>query len=734
MVRKLMILSLLLFSSHSFIYSDTLNTNLSDSNSYTIIIFKFVDSNNDGTISPKEIINLLKLFSMVFAFIVAFLIKLPQKTFRKIKSGFNRLSLKHLLKDNLLLLEKINDYSKLYIKPNCQSIDPCGGDEPKHLIDTATDLFNKIDQIIDLDKESKPHHIFILADSGMGKSAFVYNYYRKFILQKKLNHDISLIDLGKIDRYDPNKEIKETQKPEKTVLLLDAFDEDVIARKDYKKRLDDILEVTQKFYMVIITCRTQFFPKDEEIFKIPGRLRHNLDDNYFRKLYLTPFSNEQVKQYLRKKYCFSHRIFTKRKNYKKALEIIERIPNLIVRPMILTYMDDILESEVKIKSTQQLYQIIIGNWLSREEKKSDIYDKEQILECTKQIADTIYKKGKEKGGEYLSYQEFNIFFNENSKYQVSPYTMEVKSLLNKDFDGNIKFSHRSFLEFFIAELLIHDHIFDEDIDLTDNVINFLIDNMVFGSRDITFILYRFIDSVRIKRFCVTRQIPIIKTFNMLESPRNDFNWKYLNRKTRTLENVTDNSNTVLEDQGDTSKKSHSFPRTIKERIYEGKLLLKLCTQWIKSMKDVVMLKEINPQYREYQRGYTIIRTIILKCLLIHFNRICAFPTESYVDITDHQKEENYMICRQLEENFKRIDETTYVKEQAALMTNMEHEKWLRYENQSEEERVRKEKLMYNELYEARKFFTKIPSDLEVYDTLIHFVIQSILLFNRSLYL
>src|SRR5690606_10821603 len=49
-----------------------------------------------------------------------------------------------------------------------------------------------------------------------------------------------------------------------TILLLDAFDEDSKAVLNYKSRLTEILEATEQFKEIIITCRTQFFPNQLE--------------------------------------------------------------------------------------------------------------------------------------------------------------------------------------------------------------------------------------------------------------------------------------------------------------------------------------------------------------------------------------------------------------------------------------------------------------------------------------
>src|SRR5204863_2215643 len=78
-----------------------------------------------------------------------------------------------------------------------------------------------------------------------------------------------------------------------TVLLLDALDEDPLARGSFYTRLQSLLQLTENFRKTIITCRTQFFPdKHEKDAKVPGVVV--LDGFRASLVFLSAFTDGQV--------------------------------------------------------------------------------------------------------------------------------------------------------------------------------------------------------------------------------------------------------------------------------------------------------------------------------------------------------------------------------------------------------------------------------------------------------
>ena len=67
--------------------------------------------------------------------------------------------------------------------------------------------------------------------------------------------------------------------------------------------IDEIIEATRSFREVVLTCRTQYFPGQEDD---PYELKIQRPDQngYYilNKLYISPFDDEEIEHYLKKKY------------------------------------------------------------------------------------------------------------------------------------------------------------------------------------------------------------------------------------------------------------------------------------------------------------------------------------------------------------------------------------------------------------------------------------------------
>ncbi|NUO81410.1 hypothetical protein HUU05_15135, partial [candidate division KSB1 bacterium] len=73
--------------------------------------------------------------------------------------------------------ETIERSTRFYIPPNCSSVDPAQEAEIRRVEVTEEKLFEKVDK--HLAKDNPHRHLLLLADSGMGKSSFVLNYYAR---------------------------------------------------------------------------------------------------------------------------------------------------------------------------------------------------------------------------------------------------------------------------------------------------------------------------------------------------------------------------------------------------------------------------------------------------------------------------------------------------------------------------------------------------------------------------
>ncbi|RJP73206.1 MAG: hypothetical protein C4539_02190 [Ignavibacteriales bacterium] len=340
-------------------------------------------------------------------------------------------------------------------------------------------------------EEGNNKYYLILADTGMGKTTFLINLYiaykNKFriLFKRQKKYEIKLFPLGNSNTLE---EIKSLRDKENTILLLDAFDEDIEAIKDYKKRLDSILSIVYKFRVIILTCRTQFFPSREEEPHETGYFTGGEQGEYqFQKLYLSAFDNKDVKKFLSKRYS---KIFQFRK-YHRAKIIAEKSPNLVVRPMLLSNIDELLSSRKTYRFSFEIYETLIMRWFERESKKPKIRElfetKENFIRLiasfSKKLAIELYKNREKYGGYYLPREEnfpkeiSNIFDPQKFDSFFSEKIGKTKSLLNRDAIGNYKFSHKSILEYFLAQELVINHNFFNNFNFSgmDATFNFLKD-------------------------------------------------------------------------------------------------------------------------------------------------------------------------------------------------------------------------------------------------------------------
>lgn len=237
--------------------------------------------------------------------------------------------------------EKIKSYTKNYINHKFSST-------PAPSLEDGTKTSNKISlkkfkkEILGQTNDDKFY--IILAESGMGKTALfinlLYRHYSIWNVFKGETFKLFIINEDIIKSIEKYKE--DNNAFYKTILLLDALDEDTLARADFQKRIDDISKVTSDFKRVILTSRVQFFPSEKEEPKHLNIKKYGDGGGFYRfkKLHIVPFSNTDIKRYLRKKYRFLNPFkFLKRKLAYKAVHMT---PKIMSRPMILNFIDDVI--------------------------------------------------------------------------------------------------------------------------------------------------------------------------------------------------------------------------------------------------------------------------------------------------------------------------------------------------------------------------------------------------------
>jgi len=367
-------------------------------------------------------------------------------------------------------IQKINDVfgdcenlANYYVEPNCQHGNPADEDDIASPISVPIfQVINKILNRVSTEKDGR-HQLFVLADAGMGKtSLLVMIKYFNLCSFWPQEYDCKLLKLGP----ETISEISKTENKSKTVLLLDALDEDPFAWKNYERRVRDLLRETTNFRNVIITCRTQFFPiSGNDPFYRSGMI--NFLGYTCPVLYLSLFDDEQVGDYLSSSLKYNE------EQINDAKSLLSHMRTLRSRPLLLAHMQDLIESKELFDNTYNVYNALIQAWLNREIRKRDNLDINNLWLACLLIAVEMTLQEK-RSISPLDIDKLRV--RDADIGEIERLDISGRSLLNKNSFGRYRFSHYSIQEFLVAEAIIRGVIDQKDIsrcNLTSLTLQFL---------------------------------------------------------------------------------------------------------------------------------------------------------------------------------------------------------------------------------------------------------------------
>lgn len=376
-------------------------------------------------------------------------------------------------------------------------INTMGQYEPPHddeSIYISPERFSLPDKLIDDFKSNKESidkkRYIIMGGSGMGKSTFSAALFYKYIQSSKNEKKSCPIYIKSLGNTNVIDEIKSLggEHSQSSILILDALDENINATQNITSFMDELDKATRNFKTVIITCRTQFFnDRDSEPNKlninITGASKRTLS---YERIYLSPFTEEEAKKYLRRKF----RLWNNRK-YTQSIHIAEKCWDVLSRPMVLSFIDDLMDIDnIKNISQVEIYSTIIDKWFDREIEVQPIdqhINKTQLYSFSKELSIFMYNRSSIS----IDKTDFDSFLQDHG-FKKSPYSFKARSLLNRNNDGSIKFSHKSFWEFFIA-IIVFEHPGRYYI---SNNINISLSKLFFDELNTLYIEGKKIDSVQ----------------------------------------------------------------------------------------------------------------------------------------------------------------------------------------------------------------------------------------------
>jgi hypothetical protein len=329
-----------------------------------------------------------------------------------------------------------------YVHPDCAQVDPANEIEFRKFASVREPIFSAVKRYLDL--ESK-RHLLILADSGMGKTTFCLNFYSQFKGQS--NYNVALVSLARPNLFTVLGNIVT---PRETILILDALDENKEALQSGAERLVEIMDRCSDFKMVIVTCRSHFFENDAAIpvqtgiSRIVPRSAGRTSSYEFSRLYLLPFTPDQIDEFINKSFPWYRVVdlgFRKR-----ARKLIATIPDLSVRPMLLNLVPALVKNKLAPKEIYELYDYMVSQWLSREEKW---VERVVLMEASTKLALHISLAKQRTSVDRLPPEEIRNLNITSERLDWRHLT--TRSLLNRDSEGNLKFAHRTIMEFLVVK-------------------------------------------------------------------------------------------------------------------------------------------------------------------------------------------------------------------------------------------------------------------------------------------
>jgi len=422
------------------------------------------------TLDPQEPFEAATKVAAILGASVTVAATLFTETYPWLRAKIESRAVSKIFGEDLFPPKSIEKAIRYYIPPLCQSIDPAGGEESRLVHSVQAPLFETFDRVLSAETEEKYH--ILLADSGMGKSSAVTNYCVRHQRRWRKKYHVAMVPLG---IPDADERIKKIENKSKTALFLDALDEDTLAMVDHVERIRLLIRDTHEFRKVIITCRTQFFSNDEEIpretgvIKITVRSAGESAEQVFYKIYLAPFSDGQVKAYLKRRYPI-----WQRKRRKQAFEMVAKIPLLTARPMLLAHIEDLVKSSRDFQFSIDLYEEMVEAWIKREQ--GFVENSEALRDFSERLAADLYLHRAKRGAERIPKDEL-IALAKEWGIPISDHKLSGRSLLNRDAAGNFKFAHRSIMEYLLVQRFLHNDPRCLAVEWTDQMKTFMWENL-----------------------------------------------------------------------------------------------------------------------------------------------------------------------------------------------------------------------------------------------------------------
>ncbi len=343
--------------------------------------------------------------------------------------------------------------------------------------------------------ENAEIQLTILGDYGTGKTTiaerFSYLLAKKYLEDPTRNRIPILIKLGdyrktirieslitdlfvnKRDEVISYSSFEAVNRAGKLVIILDGFDEmadkyneNVIVNNF--REFDKLVEQNAK---IILTCRTHYFKNVMELHQLhKGSILYKAIDDKpgYRLIFLKPFTSNQSSQYLQKLFPLL---------YKKYIKIIRKtydLSELSQRPILLRLLSQTLpqiETSILRKVNHaEIYREYTEFWLLRDDWRS-ILGGNARRKISQGLAFYLYTSEEDSIHYSRLPQIIRTLLKEKTNYSIEEIDSDIRTctFLCRDHRGNYSFSHKSFLEYFMATYL-KNVIQDSNMDIANNIL------------------------------------------------------------------------------------------------------------------------------------------------------------------------------------------------------------------------------------------------------------------------
>ncbi|KAG0010930.1 hypothetical protein BGZ80_001071, partial [Entomortierella chlamydospora] len=272
--------------------------------------------------------------------------------------------------------ERLKEVHDLYIFPRARA--SSGATE-------TFDLTSKVREFLSSSKKV----FLILGYSGAGKSTFnraleidLWHKYGK--TDERIPLFIHLPSIEKLERdligerlrkaNFTEKQIRELKAHHEFILICDGYDECPQARNLYTS--NQLNQPGEWRAQMVISCRAEYTGADYKNHFQPTDRNNRENSDLFQEAILLPFNKDQIHDYI-DQYVILRKLLWKAEDYRRALEQIPNLQDLVTNPFLLRLALDVLPQLLETNSEFskeritriKLYDEFVAQWIERGRKR-----------------------------------------------------------------------------------------------------------------------------------------------------------------------------------------------------------------------------------------------------------------------------------------------------------------------------------------------------------------------------